>query len=81
MSQEKKMVVEDDDVIFDWKKKCLFCGRKKTWKSDIQIFYGYESYLDGTALTVTVCPECREKHTIAEIYSKIIKNLIEEVKN
>jgi len=57
--------------VFVLNEKCLFCGRKKTWKTDVQI-----SGQDEIVLTVTVCPECRKKYTVAEVYSKINKKLI-----
>ena len=65
----------------DWRNECIFCGKKKTWNSCIWIFYGYDSFdsFVRSDFTVTVCPECRKKHTIAELYGKIVRLLLEEV--
>jgi hypothetical protein len=54
--------------------KCLFCGKTKTWKSEIVLFIGSKPY------HVTVCPEDREKHTIKEIYTEIANQSMQEMK-
>ena len=67
------MSLNDKKRKIDWRNECIFCGKKKTWKTDVQI-----SYQNETVLTVTVCPECREKYTVAEVYSRINKKLMTE---
>jgi len=42
---------------------------EKTWVSDLIIVWPDVCY------KVTVCPECRKKHTIGELYEKIVKTL------
>ena len=56
-------------------KKCLFCGKPKTyWKSDITV------QIHNLAETITVCPEDRKTHTIYDIYSQIAKDDLENAK-
>lgn len=50
-------------------KKCLFCDKDRKmyhWKSSIIIYAKW--YALGI---VTVCPQCRGKYTIAEMYAKL----------
>lgn len=53
--------------------KCLFCGKEKTWKSEIVIFISGQSHL------VTVCPEDRKTHTIQELYIETINQNLREM--
>ncbi|GEM_PF-4327276 len=62
----------------NWRNECIFCGKKKKWRSRIWISYGRDSFVRSD-FPVLVCPECRKKHTIAELYGKIVRLLLEEV--
>jgi hypothetical protein len=52
---------------------CVFCGKTKDWASTITID------LQGQSTKISVCPKCREKHSIAELYKQIARKLAEDV--
>ena len=52
--------------------KCLFCGKRKTWKSDIHIVISSDS------ISVTVCPNCRKIYPISDIYERVNGILVRE---
>ncbi len=63
--------------------KCLFCGKEKEreyinggWLSDIWIMVG-----NKILNKATVCPNCRKKKKIEDIYRKITDEAIKEMKN
>lgn len=56
--------------------ECLFCGKKKTWRSHLIC---QDLVIRALPLfVVTVCPDCRKKHTIEEMYEKAIEKLAEK---
>ena len=55
---------------FERTETCLFCGKPRNWRSVIAVRD------DETGLImfiVTVCPDCRKKHSIHDIYEKVIE--------
>ena len=48
--------------------RCVFCGKKKSWRSDI-IIVDKETKL--TLDEVSVCPRCRRTRTVGELYEKV----------
>lgn len=54
----------------EWNKKCDFCNLEKRFGSEIIINYCGESI--GK---IKVCPECRSKHTIEDLYEKRLRQL------
>jgi len=66
-----------DKPLFQQVDRCLFCDKKKTWRSNITI----EDKLNKHFLAeVTVCPKCRENHLIADIYLTATMKTIEGIK-
>ena len=57
--------------------KCLFCGKAKNWISAIICM---DTAVRNPIFLVTVCPNCREKHTIQEMYEKAAEKLTEEAR-
>jgi hypothetical protein len=47
--------------------RCIFCGKKKTWDSYMTIFVDNKK-----PVGFTICPEDREKHTVQELYERVI---------
>ena len=72
------MSLNDKKRKIDWRNECIFCGKKKTWHSDIAIIQDCETFLKGGKIIVSVCPECRKEHSIRELYGKIIKFLLDD---
>ena len=59
---------------------CKFCGLENiegaanSWKSHIRIVYIHRKSInqqERIIKTIHVCPECRKKHTILELYTNI----------
>lgn len=54
--------------------ECLFCGasrKKEEWRSSILIVTSFGRRVMLDVLSVgSVCPKCRSKHTIKELYQK-----------
>jgi len=66
-------------TVFNRDKVCLFCDRKKDdWKSSLLSMI---PSMKVPLFVVTVCPECRKKHTIQEMYEKITTLMGIEFKN
>jgi len=60
-------------------KECIFCGDlrnkgRNQWRSSVII--ATESVFKDQI--ITVCPDCRKKHSIQELYEKVIASLISE---
>jgi len=56
--------------------ECLFCGKpKKGWRSNLT-----GGIKEGELFIITVCPKCRKKHTIYEIYEKVTENMINQTR-
>ena len=55
---------------FERDQECLFCGKAKTWRSAL---IGVINKSAQPLFIVTVCPDCRKRHTIQEIYEKVIQ--------
>ena len=47
--------------------ECVMCGKKQTW--------GTTLVLKPNNLYFSVCPDCREKYTLSQIYTSLIDAL------
>ena len=60
------------------KQKCFFCGKEKEFNSYFKLYY--KPY--GNLLfkgDIPICYDCRKKHTIEDVYTKLAEMQEEEL--
>lgn len=53
--------------------QCIMCEEEKTWKSDIQVMIERN---EDRMVEFTVCPKCRTKYTLADIFDKVVLDMV-----
>jgi len=52
------------------------CSKTKDWKSDIIIMLDHD---EDKLIEFSVCPKCRTKHTLADIYDKVVLDMVHPI--